>query len=211
MYALHRFSVLCIVFATLAARAAEPAPLALPEGEPYVHEPSGFRFPVAVGTFQRVSAYRYDEEGRNVSVTFNDQGLKIVMTAYVYPHTGATLDAHFKQVTADVTRAHPGARVRSAGEWKLKQGERGFARRLAEFRFVNEFAGKRQELTSRAYLLRAGEHFIKFRVTHPAAAGADAGERIDRFLAALVLPEDAAAAPDDAKAARPAPPPVPAR
>src|SRR5581483_7026827 len=86
-----------------AARGAGAAdPIALPEGETYVHPASGFSFPADVGTFTRVSAYRYDDEGRDVSVGYSDRGLKVLITAYVYPNRGQSLLRHFEQVKHDL-------------------------------------------------------------------------------------------------------------
>ena len=100
-----------VLFALVApvARAADSEPIDLPDGEPWRHESSGFQFPPDVGTFTRVSAFRYDDEGRNVSVGYSDRALKVIMTAYVYPNRGLPLAQHFDQVKADVRQVHPDA------------------------------------------------------------------------------------------------------
>ena len=46
---------------------------------------------------------------------------------------------------------------------------------------------------SEAYLLRHGDHFIKFRVTCPKEKHEAAAERVGRFIEALKLPEPVAA------------------
>src|SRR5687767_2756821 len=97
-----------------AARGADPIPL--PDAEPWVHEPSGFRFPPDVGTFTRVTAFQYDDDGRNISVGYNDFALKVILTAYVYPARREVLERHFERVKRDVREAHPEAKLLAEGK-----------------------------------------------------------------------------------------------
>ena len=182
-------SILVLALAALPARAAASEPIELPEGEPWRHEPSGFVFPPDLVTFTRVSAYRYDDEGRNVSVGYGDRALKIVMTAYVYPHAGQSLEAHFDRVMRDVKQVHPKAQVLSEGGWKQQQqGGLALSGRRAAFGFRVAIGGVEQDVVSEAYLLRHGGHFIKFRVTCPKERYEAAADRVARFLQALKAP-----------------------
>ena len=191
-----RLAVLGLFVLTMLARpsaANASEPIGLPEGEPYVHEPSGFRFPADVNTFTRTSAYRYDDTGHNISVGYNDAALRCILTAYVYPNRGLPLGAHFDQVKRDVSEVHRDAKLVAEGEWTLKQGEKIYTGRRAAFSFNVKIRGEAHDVVSEAYLLRHGDHFIKFRVTCPKEKYEPAAERVGRFLESLKLPEPVAA------------------
>ena len=176
------------------ARAADSEPIPLPDGQPWRHEPSGFVFPPDVGTFTRAGASRYDEHGRNVSVAYTDAALRVLVTAYVYPNAGHPLAGHFEQVKRDVLEVHPEARLLGQGVWKLEQGDRTLTGRRAAFTFRVSANGREHDVVSEAYLLREGEHFIKFRVTCPKPRFEAAADRVGRFLRALKVPQVAPAA-----------------
>ena len=188
------------------ARADDAAePIELPDGDAWVHPPSGFRFPPDVGTFTRVSAFRYDEDGQDVSVGYSDRALKVILTTYVYPNRGQSLLRHFEQVKRDVVQIHPGAEPLTEGPWELEQGNRKFNGRRAAFAFRITVGDREHDVISEAYLLRVGEHFIKFRVTCPKEKYEPAEDRVARFLQSLKLPGPTAAA------AAPVAPAVPAK
>jgi hypothetical protein len=188
-----------IVFLALipaGASGAEPSnppqakAIPLDEDAPYVHRATGFAFPAEVSLFDRVSAHRYDDAERNVAVGYIDRGLKIILTAFVYPSQGLKLTPHFEQVKADVREVHPDAKLASEGKWTVKQGDGGEALTglRASFTFSAEFAGKPRKLLSDAYLLRQGGYFIKFRITYPADRRDEVAERVTRFFDTLKFP-----------------------
>jgi len=190
-------ATVCLVFLALAVStspAADSEPIELTRDVPWRHEPSGFVFPQDVVTFTRVSAFRYDDEGRNVSVGYSDRALRTILTAYVYPSGGAPLAKHFEQVVRDVREVHPDAEVLAEGAWKLEQNGRKFTGRRATFRFRATIGGQEREFVSEAYLLRLGDLFLKFRVTCPKDTYEAASDRIARFLQTLKIPDPAAAA-----------------
>lgn len=180
------------------ASAAEPPgppqakPIPLDEDAPYVHRATGFAFPAEVSLFDRVSAQRYDDAERNVAVGYIDRGLKIILTAFVYPSQGLKLSPHFEQVKSDVREVHPDAKMASEGKWTVKRAEDGDGPELtglrATFTFSAVFAGKQRELLSDAYLLRQGGYFIKFRITYPADRRDEVAERVGRFFGTLKFP-----------------------
>ena len=184
---------LLLLLASARLAAAQSEPIDLPDGEPYVHEPSGFRFPPDVNTFDRTSAYRYDETGHNISVGYSDAALRCILTAYVYPNRGINVAQHFDQVKRDVRQVHPKAEVVAEGEWTLKQGDKTYTGRRAAFSFNVKIRGQAHDVVSEAYLLRHGDHFIKFRVTCPKEKYEPTAERVGRFLETLKLPEPVAA------------------
>jgi hypothetical protein len=187
----HAAAVLVLLALLTELHAAEPGPIPLPDGEPYVHAPSGFRFPPDVGTFTRVTAFRYDERGDNVSVGYNDFALKVIFTVYVYPSTNEPLPAHFERVKRDVVEAHPDARLLESGNWELKQGERTFTGRRAAFAFKVMIAGRELDVVSEAFLIRVGDRHIKYRVTCPKDKREAAADRVKNLIESLTLPEKA--------------------
>lgn len=179
-------SLLLVVFAR-----GQPEPferIELPEDEPWVHEPSGFRFPPDIGTFTRVNALRYDDDGLDVSVGYNDRALKTVLTVYVYPHGDDTIEAEFDKTKGSVRQVHPKAKALADGKWELEQGRRKFAGRHAAFAFTIKAGDRQQEVVSEAYLLRVGDYFIKFRMTCPKDKHEPAADRATRFMQSLTLP-----------------------
>lgn len=168
--------------------------IVLPENEPWVHEPSGFRFPPDVGTFTRVNALRYDDDGRDVSVGYNDRALKTILTVYVYPHDGDTVEAEFAKTKGSVRQVHPRAKALADGKWDLTQGRRKFTGRRAAFEFTVKAADRQQEVVSEACLLRVGDYFVKFRMTCPKDKHEPASDRATRFMQSLKLPDAVGAA-----------------
>jgi hypothetical protein len=191
-------SVPLLVVALVAVRAAAADDIELPAGEAWVHEPSGFRFPPDVGTFTRLGATRYDDDGRNVSVGYGDRALRVLMTAFVYPNTpGMSLDNHFEQVKREVRRFNPQATLVAEGQWTLEQGNRKFTGRRAAFGYAIESKGRKQSVVTEVYLLRLGGQFVKFRMTCPQDKYEPAAERLERFLKSLTLPGPRTAAPKE--------------
>lgn len=196
-------ALVLFALAPWSARAADGAePIELPDGLPYVHEPSGFRFPPDVGTFTRVSAYRYDDAGRDVSVGYNDQALKVILTTYVYPNRDESLLRHFERVKRDVRQVHAEAAVLNEGPWALEQAGKRFTGRRAAMSFRVTVGGQVHEVVSEVYLLRLGANFIKFRVTCPGTKYEPAEDRVARFLQSLKLPPPQAAAAAPAASGR---------
>jgi hypothetical protein len=198
-----RAAVACLfLFASAVAPAlAASDEIDLPEGEAWLHEPSGFKFPADVGTFTRLGASRFDEEGRNVSVTYGDRALKVLVTTFVYPNTpDMSLASHFEQVKRELRKANANARVLAEGPWTLEQGKRKLTGRRAAFSFnIDVGGGKKQEVVSEVYLLRLGDQFLKFRVTCPQEKYEAAADRVGRFVKSLEVPEALAAKPVPAK------------
>jgi hypothetical protein len=184
-------SLLVLSLFSPSLRGAESGKIELPEGEAWVHEPTGFKFPADVGTFTRLGATRYDDEGRNVSVAYGDRALRVLVSAFVYPNTpGITLAQHFEQVKREVRKVNPKANVLADGQWTLEQGGRKFTGRRATFAFtVTMRGGERQEVVSEVYLLLLGDQFVKFRVTCPQDKFEPAAERIGKFLKSLTIPD----------------------
>ena len=168
---------------------ARPGPIPLPEDEPYVHAPSGFTFPPDLNTFTRVTAFRYDDRGENVSVGYNDFALQIIFTVYVYPASKRTLDQQFEDAKKQLVEAHPDAKLLSEGPWELKQGGRTFPGRRAAYAFKTPIAGQPREVVSEAFLLQNGDRLVKYRASVPKEKHEPAADRIQKLIESLTLPD----------------------
>lgn len=179
--------LLPVTFAS-AQRLERPRDLELEEDKPYVHEPTGMKFPVAVGDFKRRRGSQYDQKAHNVSVSYGIERFKLFLTAYAYPAGEDTLADHMKHVQNDLTNFYPDAKLEKEGDWKLKQGDAKYTGRQATYTHEMEFLGEQQPVVQRVYLLKLGEHFIKFRVTYPAKFREKADKAVETFLRDMKLP-----------------------
>jgi hypothetical protein len=183
-------SLLALSLGVATATATGSEKIEMDRDQPWVHEPTGFNFPPDLGTFTRLGGSRFDQDGRNVSVTYGDRALRLMVSAYVYPNTpGASLADHFEQVTREVRKVNPKAEVLADGKWTLQQGGKKFAGRRAAFSSEVRVRGEALNLVEEVYLLVLGDQFIKFRITCPQDKYEAAAERIEKFLKALTLPD----------------------
>ena len=178
-----------------ATRPAEPRPIKVEPNKPFAHAASGFVFPYNVGAFRRATVHAFDDAGANVSVGYADPSLKIVLTAYVYPHLGLGADTHFRQVKTDVARANPKAELLEEGKATAGPDGRQYDGLRARYEFVGRFGGVDQDLISEAYLFAHGPNFVKYRLTYPAADAKAAALRVEFFLKTLAFPEPPATRP----------------
>lgn len=144
-----------------------------------VHKDSGIAFPSRIGSFLRVTGNQYDEQGRDISVGYNGD-IPVVVTVYVYPAEGRTLEADLVEQSAVVLDAHPGATVLDHGKVQVTPEDVDAA--LVSFQFSADFYGKQQPLHSQLVLARLGERFVKYRITYPVAIADIATEDSTRFL-----------------------------
>lgn len=183
-------TALIIASASLAAR-AEAAPREIEAAGPYLHRSANAVFPERVGEFRRLSLHEYDENGRDVSASYDmatPEG-RLVITVYIYPApliTGrgearqlamVTLcDQHFDGVHQIIANNNGNARP-------IDQG-RGLA--LSDFpvelthrytyRFRARFDEREQEVRSEAHLYCyvGGDWLVKYRATAPVAVDGQA-------------------------------------
>jgi hypothetical protein len=181
-------AVVLVLFPALLSAAA--GPIKADPDKTWVHAPSKWEFPVKVGEFQRISVYQYDENGRDVSVGYNQKALHITATAYVYPNGGTELAKHLEQVQAELMQVHPDAKLQSQGDWTLKQGERQFTGLKATYTWSEPArpTDRPIDVTSEVYVLKLGDWFIKYRITYPTAGGDGAAKQVAALQAALTLP-----------------------
>jgi hypothetical protein len=182
------------------------SPQAIIEQGAYRHPRSGFVFPEAVGPFQRVQLYRYDEDGLDVSAGYDLAALggEIAATVYVYPSppiassgSGAETvtaarallaEGEFSGLKESILHSYPGAILTHSGRTYLQQRGVTYHGDVAEFAFTGMFAGMPQSLRSYLYIFMYVDRkwTIKYRFTHPASL--DATDYIRSFQEALTWP-----------------------
>jgi hypothetical protein len=187
------------------------APAARTNSSAFVHESTRFSFPDAVENFRRVDIHKYDKEGRDMGVGYNSP-LPIAATVYVYPGpkdfsvlpalkskdmSEALLNQHFKLCKQDITRNHPEAKFLGEGNCTITQGKNKFEGRKATYSFDYKFGPQAVESISELYVfllepgvkfLATDRHFVKYRVTYPAAMKSEAESETSAFMAKLPWP-----------------------
>ncbi len=130
------------------------------DGKAYRHTPSGAKFPVGWAGLRLVERTIYDNKGLNVSGNYQarDKTGRILLTFYIYPNRGASLQQHFRQGIETVLRTRRGAS--KTGAWRITVNRRtGLAAGFL-------LAGGRAR--SHLFLFRTPRWFVKIRYTQPA-------------------------------------------
>lgn len=201
-WALRSLGVLALVggvggCATVTEAAPKPASPVVQESadehvDPYLHVPSGMRFPPEVAGFSRDGMARYDERGADVSVGYHraDTLVAVTTTVYIYPKRAGTedLDQHFAAAQAAVLQNRRGAELIAAGDMQLFQRGSVHEGRRAHF-LIRDPGGEKPLAVSHLFLFEHGPWFIKYRATFPAQQHEVADEVLLRFMGALDWPE----------------------
>lgn len=134
-----------------------------PVGE-YIHGPSGMRFPVRVGEFQREKVLQHDAAGRNVGVGYNLEapGRLLAATVYVYPLTPRSFDDEL----ASVKDAHIDFALAFRQELLLERAGQKQACQLAGFSYQEVFAHQFGPVSSYLLLCDREPWRVKWRFTH---------------------------------------------
>jgi hypothetical protein len=167
---------------------------------PLRHDATGFEFAERYGAFERVSARRYDTEGLNVGIGYDDRQPEctIVTTFYVYP-TPETPEAAPR---ADTVVEDPRAREQSWLDAELAMAHRSIrynnpAMLLPQLSIASTpsargtLAGLQLAFRDTSYLseLRlfvwSKRWFLKYRFTYPETCEAEASQRIAALVAAM--------------------------
>jgi hypothetical protein len=169
----------------------------------YAQEASGMTFPTAVGDFQRVSIYRYAEDGSNESGGYNRGGANglITATVYVYPSppilsVGSPRDViedtrnilceqELAAIRNDLARVHPSLQEVENGPASLTQGDQSHFGRHLSLRVTSPsgFGQEHPPLRTDTHLFCyvGGRWTVKFRITHREDS-ADAAEQVALFM-----------------------------
>ena len=147
---------------------------------PYVHGPARALFPVKVGGFRRSTIYQYDQEGKDVSASYNlaTPAGRLLITVYIYPAAAAApaaraglCDQEFGVVSTALSSQHGDVAPVEQGAALPAEGiERSLGHR-AVYRFAGPFDESVQEIRSEVHLYcyAGGDWLVKYRVSAPAA------------------------------------------
>jgi hypothetical protein len=171
-------------------------PMSIQRPGPLVQPLSGLEFAESYGGFARVSAVRYDTEGLNLAIGYNDArpDCPIVLTFYIYPaprmsFIGAApsvvvamqrswLDAEYAQCKAEIAARHAGLESPvDASTTTQISGEQ-----LKGALFTYRERQVRSELRLFVWKLR---WFVKYRITYPLACQELAGSRLTTLISEM--------------------------
>jgi hypothetical protein len=160
---------------------------------PYLHAGARAVFPLSVGEFRRSDIYQYDDEGLDVSASYNlmtPQG-RLLITAYIYPATpGAAAertrlcDAEFGATKMAISSQHDNAVPVEEGRALAIPGTDPTLAHRAVYRFSGPFDDHVQPIRSEAHLYCyvGGDWLVKYRASAPAAVETRA--RVEAFIRA---------------------------
>ena len=167
-----------------------PKAVPIPADSEYVHEPSGYAFPIIVANFQRVALVRYDTSGLDVSAGYNSgiPGCLIRLTIYVSPapkmsFMGADpavvrdtetewLNSAYDRWKREIASSHPQARLVLEDE-REQAGLRG---KKAVYNIDTDQSELFVFLDRRTW-------FLTYRVSFPASCSAEAHTVLQGFFA----------------------------
>lgn len=146
----------------------------------YLHGPAHAVFPLRVGDFRRADIYQYDQEGKDVSASYNlatPEG-RLLITIYIYPAAPVAsagrarlCDQEFGVVNTAISGQHGNVAPTERGRALAVEGvDPGLGHRSA-YRFSIPFDDRVQEIRSEAHLYCyvGGDWLVKYRVSAPAA------------------------------------------
>jgi hypothetical protein len=148
-----------------------PQPKLLDPLAPYLHEPSGFRFPVGIKSYLRDSVHLNDREGQSVTVAYHLVQIATV-TITVYPVPAApdnTPEGQFQKWTRDFLSQTSGAKELSSGPVRLLVSEDDRDAQHAVFGYEGTHLGRRQPMRTELYLVRDGNWFVKYQAAYATA------------------------------------------
>jgi hypothetical protein len=150
---------------------------------PYLHQPSGFSFPMTAGEFVRVDIYQYDIQGENISVSYNldkPSSFPIAATVYIYPSPSIVsfgspasvvegarsrlCEQEFDAIKQEIAASYPNAKLIDMPGRPVTP-----TRYFALFEFEGEIAHVRQPLFSELELscYVKDKWDVKYRITYP--------------------------------------------
>jgi hypothetical protein len=165
---------------------AESPPFTVVQGDGLLHAASGFLFPAQIGEFRRILTKQYDQVGRDISVSYNDDRPEIAATIYIYPVHGKRLEEEFQFRKNEVVSQHPGAKVTAYGPASVSPAR--ISALMAEFVYTDIFRDRPQKLRSRLIVAQQGDWSAEYRITYPAAGGKKATARADYLVASFAWP-----------------------
>ena len=171
--------------------------------DPFVHL-TGAAFPAWIGDFRRVSVYRYDDQGADMSIGYNliRNGRKLAaVTFYIYPSyfraaeadNAARCDRDFHEIVKSIEKQHEGVVPRRADAPRPPDGIIGTTK-FASYRYEEVFDTRPQPLRSDAWLSCRphSDWLITYRASWPESN--DVSSDVEQLLHAInwphTLPKD---------------------
>jgi hypothetical protein len=153
----------------------------------YVHIHSGMRFPKTVGAFKRAATFMFDGAGYDIGVDYRrEEPFRVVVTVYVYPAEGQSVEKGFERVANEIATVHSDAFKLSEDATEHRHGDKTYTGKSAVF----AFRGDGQELVSSASLFQYGSWFILYRATSERIHHTEASAGVETFVSALSWPEE---------------------
>lgn len=158
--------------------------------EVYTNGPSGFRFPPRIGAFERQQVTKYDREGQDIGVGYDNTLVGVAATIFVYPVPPQenTLSSHFLSCEATVLSKHDGAEIESDEAIHIPVGGVQRDGRHATFTYTQLFAEHPQAVRSELFLFENNQRFIMYRATYPLANKPVAGQSVRKLINQLAWP-----------------------
>jgi hypothetical protein len=186
MKALRLLTLLFLALLLLVGCRGVPIGFRLDRSGDYVHIHSGMRFPRTVGSFVRVGAHPFDGAGYDVGVDYDLMvPFKVIITVFVYPSEGKTLEAGFERVVREIGEARKSVVERSRLEIQHRHGGKSFSSRSIVFTHIE----REVVLYGIAHLFKYGSWFILYRITCEPQNQAETKELVEIFMKTLSWPE----------------------
>ena len=146
----------------------------------YLHGPARAVFPLQVGEFRRAKLYQNDQEGKDVSASYNlaTPAGRLLITVYIYPAAAASpatraqlCAEEFGSANSAISSQHDNVAPIERGAALPAEGvDRNLGHRSV-YRFASPFDDRVQEIRSEAHLYCyvGGDWLVKYRVSAPAA------------------------------------------
>ncbi len=166
---------------------SEPAPKELAIKGTYTHDPSGKKFPEAVGGFRRKKILQYDVEGRVVSIGYDleEPTRLIAATAYLKPLPAPPFE--------DELRAIEQAHARFTFEFDqttiLERGGHKLSCRLAGVSYDESFAHQYGPVSSYLLMCDTPPWRVKWRFTHLPTSDPEIGGVMKSLASSVTVPE----------------------
>lgn len=175
---------------TVPSTARLPGPETIVESGDYSHSPSGYKFPIAVGGFERVNISRYDSAGLNVGVGYNGgtQECKVALTIYVYPAPKMSFIGAAPEVVQSLEQQWLGSAYQAA-KHDIESGHPGAVLKLEDSKVQNSLPGRKavyqiDNTESVLYVFLVDRTwFLKYRITYQDQCSGPASTALDSFFA----------------------------
>jgi hypothetical protein len=167
-----------------------PGVVAIEANGTWEHPASGLRFPEQVADYRRVRIDQYDPSGNDVGVGYNYESVAASVAFTVYVRPPLTLDSGAPASLAeqfDIERRvihshHPGGDESWVRDESFATESGSVPAKVAEYRYVQDFAYRRQPVVSQLHLFDRDGWFIKYRVTFAEAQEEKAREIVRAML-----------------------------